>query len=106
MDSERKMLTDVVYALNKMDAGAFGICEGTGKAISKARLEANPWAKYCIKYATMVEKGLVIEGEKVDDYEYHYDQNDNKINEIDGDEDDEKSVYDLFEDDDEKEEQY
>ena len=28
-------------------------------------MKASPWARYCIKYATMVEKGLVSEGEKI-----------------------------------------
>ena len=69
MDSERKMLREIYSALERMDEGAYGICEGTGKAIQKARLEACPWTKYCIEYATMVEKGLVIEGEKIHDEE-------------------------------------
>lgn len=65
MDSERKILTEIRAALQRIDQGTFGICEGTGKPIAKARLNAKPWAKYCIDYARMVEEGLIIEGEKV-----------------------------------------
>jgi RNA polymerase-binding transcription factor DksA len=103
MDSERNILIDIVRALNKIDVGTFGICEGTGKLISKPRLEANPWARYCIEYATMVEKGLVIEGERTDDYEEPEELSDEFNDEIEDDSDNEKTVYDLFEDDDEKE---
>ena len=109
MDSERKILEDIVHALNKIDVGRYGICEGTGKMIIKPRLEANPWARYCIEYATMVEKGLVIEGEKVEDYEYEYEDETVGVEgkpEEEDDEDDEKTVYDLFEDDEEDEEEF
>jgi len=67
MDSERKLLAEIVDALKRIDEGVYGICEGTGKPIARARLEASPWARYCIKYATMVEQGLVSEGEKLID---------------------------------------
>jgi len=65
MDSDRKILAEISDALGRIDEGSYGICEGTGKPIPRARLEANPWARYCIKYATMVEQGLVSEGEKI-----------------------------------------
>ena len=65
MDSERKILAEINDALRRIDNGVYGICEGTGKPIGKARLKASPWARYCIKYATMVEQGLISEGEKI-----------------------------------------
>ena len=65
MDSERKILAEIRDALERIDQGAFGICEGTGKTIAKARLNAKPWARYCIEYARMVEQGLIREGEKI-----------------------------------------
>jgi DnaK suppressor protein len=69
MDSERKLLVEINGALNRISNGAYGICEGTGQPIAKARLEAIPWARYCIEYATMVDKGTIIEGEKMYDEE-------------------------------------
>jgi len=67
MDSERKLLVEINDALNRINDGLYGICEGTGKAIPKTRLQAKAWARYCIKYAIMVEQGLVREGEKIYD---------------------------------------
>ena len=59
MDSERKLLREIDDALQRIKDGKYGICEGTGKPISKARLEAQPWARYCLEYARMLEKGIV-----------------------------------------------
>ena len=57
LESERVLLTEI-EALGRIEGGTYGICLGTGQAISKARLRARPWAKYCIEYARLVEKGL------------------------------------------------
>jgi RNA polymerase-binding protein DksA len=64
MDSERKLLREVDDALQRIDDHAYGICEGTGKPIPKARLEAQPWARYCVEYARMVEQGMTTEQEE------------------------------------------
>jgi DnaK suppressor protein len=61
MDSERKLLKEIDEALERIERHTFGTCEGTGKPISKARLEAQPWARYCVEYARMLEQGLVAE---------------------------------------------
>ncbi|MFC1738017.1 TraR/DksA family transcriptional regulator [Planctomycetota bacterium] len=58
MDSERKLLDEIHAALERIQDGAYGICEGTGKPIPKPRLEAQPWARYCIEYARQLEQGL------------------------------------------------
>jgi DnaK suppressor protein len=63
MDGERKLLVEIDDALNRITAGTYGICEGTGKPITKARLEAQPWARYSVEYAKMVEQGRVKEGQ-------------------------------------------
>ncbi|MHC4691688.1 MAG: TraR/DksA family transcriptional regulator [Planctomycetota bacterium] len=63
MDSERKLLRETDDALQRIEQGTYGICEGTGKQIRKARLEAQPWARYCVEYARMLEQGLVKEQE-------------------------------------------
>lgn len=61
MDSERKMLSEIDDALGRIEQGKYGICEGTGKAIAKTRLDAKPWAKYSVEYARMLEQGLATE---------------------------------------------
>lgn len=61
MDSERRLITEIDDALHRIEAGTYGICEGTGKPITKARLEAQPWARYSVEYARMMERGQVQE---------------------------------------------
>ena len=59
LESERTMLREIDEALDRVGAGTYGICMGTGKPINKPRLRARPWAKFCIEYARLIEKGLV-----------------------------------------------
>ncbi len=107
MDSERKILAEISAALRRIDEGVYGICEGTGKPIVRARLEANPWARYCIKYATMVEQGLVKEGEKISEESEEGPEYDDELAEADEledeDEPEESDLEDYDETDDEKE---
>jgi RNA polymerase-binding protein DksA len=63
MDSERKLLREIDDALERIQQGTYGICEGTGKPIPKARLRAQPWARYRVEYARMLEEGLSTEQE-------------------------------------------
>jgi len=64
LDSERKLLREIDDALQRIEKKTYGICEGTGKPITKARLEAQPWARYCVEYARMLEQGIVTEPEQ------------------------------------------
>jgi RNA polymerase-binding protein DksA len=63
MDSERKLLGEIDEALQRIEKKTYGICQGTDKPIAKARLKAQPWARYCVEYARMLEQGLVSEQE-------------------------------------------
>ncbi|UCE47520.1 MAG: TraR/DksA C4-type zinc finger protein [Phycisphaerales bacterium] len=64
MDSERKLLREIDEALDRIEKRTYGTCEGTGKQIARARLDARPWARYCVDYARMLEQGLVSEIEE------------------------------------------
>ena len=59
VEKDRNLLREINTALAKIQDGTYGLCEGTGKPISKPRLEAQPWAKYSIEYARQLEKGGV-----------------------------------------------
>jgi RNA polymerase-binding protein DksA len=63
MDGERRLLVEIEDALHRIDAGTYGTCEGTRKPIAKARLEAQPWARYSVEYAKQVEEGRAKEGQ-------------------------------------------
>jgi DnaK suppressor protein len=41
-------LTEVEHALEKFDAGTYGVCEICGAPIPEARLEAKPAARQCM----------------------------------------------------------
>jgi DnaK suppressor protein len=45
---ESRELARIEYALERMREGQFGICEGCGAGIPMARLNALPYATYCI----------------------------------------------------------
>lgn len=64
MDSEIRLLREIDQALERLENKTYGICEGTGKPIARARLEAQPWARHCVDYARRLEQGLVREKEQ------------------------------------------
>ncbi len=45
---ESRELARIEYALERMHTGQFGICEGCGCSIPMARLNALPYATFCI----------------------------------------------------------
>jgi RNA polymerase-binding transcription factor len=62
-NNERQMLMLVDEALARMDDGAYGNCTNCGQQISRLRLEAVPWARFCIDCQELKEKGLLDENE-------------------------------------------
>jgi len=59
VEKDRVLLREIHAALAKIQDGTFGLCEGTGKPITKVRLEAQPWTRYSIEYAKKVEQRQV-----------------------------------------------
>jgi DnaK suppressor protein len=55
-NGDRRLLRDVVSALQKIDDGSFGNCERCGEAIGDKRLEALPFARYCIDCQRVIEQ--------------------------------------------------
>ncbi len=49
------VLNQIERALERMDAGTYGICERCGREIDYARLEAEPAALYCMDDQRLVE---------------------------------------------------
>ena len=52
----RQMLKNLTQALERMQQGTFGECTECGGDIEFKRLEAIPWARYCIKCQEAREK--------------------------------------------------
>jgi DnaK suppressor protein len=44
-----RTLTEVGDALHRIEAGTYGKCAACGRPIEAARLEAVPWARYCLE---------------------------------------------------------
>ena len=47
----KETLEEVANAIGRLDAGTYGTCESCGVAVSPARLEAMPSARFCIEHA-------------------------------------------------------
>lgn len=56
---ENALLRHIDRALQKIEENTYGICDLTGEEISKARLEAVPYATMTVKAQDMLEKGLL-----------------------------------------------
>lgn len=55
--SQRKLVVEIEQALERIENGTYGVCVMMGTPIGKARLDAKPWAKYCIEAARRMERG-------------------------------------------------
>jgi DnaK suppressor protein len=58
-DAERNTLLQIENALRRMDEGSYGRCANCGQSIALPRLEALPWARFCVDCQELAEKGLL-----------------------------------------------
>jgi DnaK suppressor protein len=57
-DNERNALDQIEGALRKIEKGTFGLCESCQKPITKERLKAMPFARYCIGCQSSSERAV------------------------------------------------
>lgn len=57
--SERNTLKLIEDALARIQDGSYGECLNCGEDIQQKRLDAIPWAPYCIKCQELQEQGLL-----------------------------------------------
>ncbi len=62
-DSERHLLLDIDRALERIEDGSYGSCINCGQPIGQKRLEAVPWARYCIDCQELAEQGMLSEAD-------------------------------------------
>ena len=55
-NGDRRLLREVVAALGKIDDGSFGACERCSEPITEKRLDALPFARYCITCQRVIEE--------------------------------------------------
>jgi DnaK suppressor protein len=63
-ENDRKLLLMIDEALMRIEDGEFGKCIRCGEPILERRLEAIPWARYCLNCQDLYEKGLLTEEEE------------------------------------------
>jgi len=61
-DAERSLLLQVDEAITRVEDGSYGRCANCGEPIARPRLEALPWARYCISCQELLEQGMLAEG--------------------------------------------
>jgi DnaK suppressor protein len=63
-DRERKLITKVKEALERIEDGTFGTCESCGKSISEKRLMVRPVTTQCIDCKTEEEQRERLENNR------------------------------------------
>jgi RNA polymerase-binding transcription factor DksA len=56
LESEEELIDEVNEALTRLDEGSFGRCEACGRIISRVRLRAIPYTRYCLRCARKVQE--------------------------------------------------
>jgi DnaK suppressor protein len=56
---DRQLLLQIRQALARIEDDSFGICVHCEEPIEPRRLEAVPWAQYCLKCQALSEKGML-----------------------------------------------
>lgn len=63
-DNDRMLLGLIDEALGRVESGDYGECVNCGEPIQEKRLNAVPWARYCLRCQDMKEQGLLNEEEE------------------------------------------
>ncbi|HEX8130925.1 MAG TPA: TraR/DksA family transcriptional regulator [Pyrinomonadaceae bacterium] len=57
--NDRRLLALIDEALHRIETGGFGECVNCGEPVQEKRLEAVPWARFCLKCQDLQERGLL-----------------------------------------------
>ena len=67
LDRESNLLRNVRLALTRIDDGSFGVCLHCEEDISPKRLNAVPWAPYCIQCQELADRNQEQGSDEFDD---------------------------------------
>lgn len=56
LSSDQDAVYEIEEALKRIERNTYGVCELTGKAIPKARLEAIPWTRFTVQAQAQLER--------------------------------------------------
>jgi DnaK suppressor protein len=65
---DMKLLREISGALHRIDGGTYGVCMECEEPISSKRLDAVPWARYCVSCQERIAARIAA-GEEVDEYQ-------------------------------------
>jgi DnaK suppressor protein len=58
-DGERNTLLHIDDAIGRIDESTYGLCINCGQLMTEKRLNAVPWAPYCLDCQELSEKGML-----------------------------------------------
>jgi DnaK suppressor protein len=67
LDRESQLLRNVRAALRRIDEGIYGVCLHCEEDISPKRLNAVPWAPYCIQCQEAIDRSREENADDIDD---------------------------------------
>jgi DnaK suppressor protein len=65
---DMKLLREIGDALHRMDIGQYGVCPECEEPISPKRLDAVPWARYCVTCQEQIS-ARIADGEVIDEFQ-------------------------------------
>ncbi len=65
---DMKLLREIGDALQRIEQGTYGVCLECEEPISVKRLDAVPWARYCVKCQEQIAARIAL-GQQVDEYQ-------------------------------------
>ena len=65
LSSDQEAIYEIEEALKRIEKNTYGVCEITGKAIPKTRLNAIPWARYTVAAQAQLEKDGAVQRRKL-----------------------------------------
>jgi RNA polymerase-binding transcription factor DksA len=60
LENEQYLQTEINAALDRLEGGTFGRCENCGEEIALARLQAIPYARFCVACATKLQSAPAV----------------------------------------------
>jgi RNA polymerase-binding transcription factor DksA len=65
LSSDQDAVYEIEEALKRIERKTYGVCELTGKAIPKARLEAIPWTRFTVEAQAQLERDGALKSRRL-----------------------------------------
>jgi DnaK suppressor protein len=65
LSSDQDAIYEIEEALKRIEKNTYGVCELTGKAIPRARLEAIPWTRFTVQAQAQLERDGALRSRRI-----------------------------------------